>query len=65
MVDEEIVVKLGIAIHRVFVSEGDETGLECFSERDWRTDTKKCKTDWQIKHMKSCKLCFIFLICYK
>jgi hypothetical protein len=35
MVDEDIVVKMGIAVHRVFVSEGDETRLDCFSERGW------------------------------
>jgi hypothetical protein len=35
MVDEDIVVKMGIAVHRVFVSEGDETRLDCLSKRGW------------------------------
>jgi hypothetical protein len=41
MVDKDIVVKLGIAIHLRILSEGEETELDCFSERARRTDTKK------------------------
>jgi hypothetical protein len=31
MVDEVIVVKMSFAFYRVFVSEGDETRLDCLS----------------------------------